>query len=231
MHIVVYMSRQARIKGPNQIYSVVTRVNDSKFIFVDDSIVKIFLNHLKEIKEKLKFKLYGFIIMATHVHLLLESNDEVADVSAIMKHINGGFAQKFNCKYKKKGHFWMERFKSKIVQDMSYVMNTLIYFAMNPVKAGVVDNPLNYKYSSIHNILYKDQYADLLDPIPLELEALIANFLKRENFVAFVQKAINKLQKTAKIFSFNLRKSKKEQVFRNYIGSRNFAKLNMFSSG
>ena len=85
-----------RKKLPNQIYSVVTRVNNREFLFSNDSVAESYLEYLKTVKKQLKFKLYAFVIMSSHVHLLIEPDDKRADISKIMKHINGGFAQKHN---------------------------------------------------------------------------------------------------------------------------------------
>jgi len=214
------MARKPRIKIANQIYSIVTRINNSQYYFSDRQNAIAFLDHLKYIKNKLKFKLYGFVIMSTHVHLLIQPNDNEADISKIMKQINGNFAVMFNKKNKLKGHFWMERFKSKIVEDLKYLANTIIYFALNPVKAGITDNPLKYEFNSIRNIKDSNIFADLLDKLPEKYNSFIKKFLKREDFLILVDKLI----RTAIIYSFNLKKSKKEQYYKNFIGKYSFIK-------
>jgi len=219
------MPREPRIKAPDQIYSVVTRINNSHFHFLDRKISISFLDHLKKVKEKLKFKLYAFVIMSSHVHLLIQSNDEIADISVIMKHLNGDFAVKFNRKFALKGHFWMERFKSKIVQDVKYLTNTIIYFALNPVRAGIVTNPLNYEFNSIRKIKDEGLFKDIIDDLPDVYNQSLLNFLKRESFLVFV----DKLAFAASRYSFNLRKTKREQFFKNFIGGYNFIKNGVFS--
>lgn len=211
------MPRTRRIKAPGNVYSVVTRVNNSEFCFADFSLSEAFLEHLKEVKEEHKFKLYAFVIMSSHVHLLIEPNDEISDISRIMRHINGQFAQKFNSIYNRKGHFWMQRFSSKIVEWGQYMANTIIYFALNPVKAGVTDNPLKYTYSSIHNIT-QNKYAGLVDELPEELNETIKEFLKRNNFIELLEKCIRVMKK----FSFDLDKSIFDQRFKYFIGSNSF---------
>ncbi|MDC0977663.1 transposase [bacterium] len=220
------MGRVARIKYPNQIYSVVTRVNNSEFMFNQNLVAETFLEHLKVLKQKLDFKLFAFIIMSTHVHLLIKPNDEISDISHIMRHINGGFAQKFNMFNKRKGHFWLERFKSKIVEPGQYLANTVIYFALNPIKAGITDNPLKFKYSSIHNIVDTNKFGDILDPLPESLQQVLKEFIKRERFVELVERTV----RFAKKFSFNLRKSWLEQRHRHFVGSSNFIKNNIINT-
>jgi len=217
------MARAPRIKASDQIYSVVTRVNNSGFHFQNPDIATAFLDHLKLIKQKLKFKLYGFVIMSTHVHLLIQSNDDIADISEIMKHINGYFAVKFNRYHNIKGHFWMERFKSKIIQDIGYLVNTIIYFALNPVRAGITINPLNYKFSSINNIKDDTLFADVLDPLPKEYAQYLKDFLEREMFLEFIADLATRTYLGLK-YSFNLRKTKRDQIYKNFIGEYRFIK-------
>ena len=214
------MTRTARIKLPNQIYSVVTRINNSEYHFMDNLVSSAFINHLKQVKEKLKFKLFAFVIMSTHVHLLIEPNDEIADISEIMQQINGKFAQKFNSYNKRKGHFWMQRFASKIVERGAYLANTIIYFLLNPVKAGITNNPLKYTYSSVHAITGK-KYQDLIDELPKDLLEVIKEFLKRNNYLELIEKYIRIIKR----FSFDLKKTKYDQKFKNFIGSLEFIKF------
>jgi putative transposase len=213
------MARIARIKPAGQIYSVVTRVNNSDFAFADRSVCAAFLKHVKEMKAELGFKLYAFVIMSTHVHLLIEPDDTVADISEIMCRINGLFAKKYNVFHKRKGHFWMQRFASKLVEMGQYFANTIIYFALNPVKAGITDNPLNYEYSSIHNVI-SGKFSDLLDALPQACVEYIKNFLRQKSFI----KILNKCKRILRQFSFDLRKTRQEQKYRHFIGSRQFYK-------
>ena len=215
------MPRSARIKAANQIYSVVTRVNNSGFTFKHEEVAQMFLSHLKEIKERLNFKLYAFVIMSSHVHLLIEPDDEVADISEIMFYVNGKFAQKFNLRNGRKGHFWMERFSSKLVEYGKHLASSITYFAMNPVKAGITDNPLKFKYSSIHNFV-DGSFADILDPLPEEFQEFVRDFLKIDDFVELLDRCTRLIKR----FSFNLSKSRRDQKYRNFIGGSSFVAKN-----
>ena len=224
------MARQARIKAPGQIYSVVTRVNNSDFAFKEKSPSEAFLEHLKAVKKKHGFKLYGFMIMASHVHLIIEPCAEFfdisADISAIMRDINGGFAQKYNMHNKRKGHFWMQRFSSKLVERGRYLANTVIYFALNPVKAGITDNPLKYEYSSVH-ALTGGRFSDLADPLPEDIREIVLEFLKRNDYFELLAKCARIMKR----FSFDLRKTRLEQRFRNFTGSNKFIRQFSFVHG
>lgn len=215
------MPRTARIKAPGQVYSVVTRVNNSEFLFSDFSLCEAFLDHVKEVKKKLGFKLYGFVLMSSHVHMLIEPDDEKSAISDVMCAINGKFSQKYNSYYKRKGHFWMQRFSSKIVERGQYFANTLIYFALNPVRAGICVNPLEYSYSSIHQQV-SGKFSDILDALPDAVKEFIDRFLKEHDFVALLERCTRLLKK----FSFHLRKTSFDQRFKHFCGSSVFVGKN-----
>ena len=214
------MARRARIKVPNQIYSVVTRINNYEYHFSNKAISEAFLSHLKQVKKNLKFKLFAFVIMSTHVHLLIQPDDEIADISMIMCQINGQFSQKFNGHNKRKGHFWMQRFASKIVENGAYLANTIIYFFLNPLRAGITDNPLKYSYSSVHALTGK-KYQDLVDELPKDLVEVLKEFLKRNDYFELIEKCVRIMKR----FSFNLTKAKFDQRFKDFTGSYEFMNL------
>lgn len=85
--------------------------------------------------------------MTNHIHLLLETNDKTK-LPAFMKRLNLSYFHYFRKKYGYSGHFWQERFKSFLVEKDSYLLVCGKYIELNPVRAGVVERPENYRYSS-----------------------------------------------------------------------------------
>jgi len=117
----------------------------------------------------------------------------------------------------------MERFNSKIIQDITYLVNTIIYFALNPVRAGIAKNPLNYKFSSINNIKDEKLFADILDPLPKEYKDNLVAFLEKEHFLEFVEHLAKRTYLGLK-YSFNLTKKKRDQLYKNFSGGYGFIK-------
>ena len=73
----------------------------------------------------------------------------MTSLGAMVKDIKQGFTRYYNRKYNRKGYFWGERFKSMIVQDGRTLVNLLAYVDLNPIRAGVVTKPEEYRWSSI----------------------------------------------------------------------------------
>ncbi|WP_278319564.1 transposase, partial [Clostridium tepidiprofundi] len=97
---------------------------------------------------KYRFKLYGYCIMTTHVHLLIDSNG--ADISQFMHSINQSYAQYYNKRHNRRGHVFQDRFKSKIVDSHSYLLRVSAYIHRNPKDMKKYKEHLeDYKYSSL----------------------------------------------------------------------------------
>jgi REP element-mobilizing transposase RayT len=86
-------------------------------------------------------------------YLAKEQVDEVrkrlCSLAAYVKDIKQGFTRYYNKKYNRKGYFWGDRFKSMIVEDGRTLVNLLAYVDLNPIRAGIVKRPEDYKWSSL----------------------------------------------------------------------------------
>ena len=73
----------------------------------------------------------------------------LGSLSSFMKDFKQGFSQYYNKLHDKQGCFWGDRFKSIIVEDGEALLNCLAYIDLNPVRAGLVKRPEEYRWSSI----------------------------------------------------------------------------------
>ncbi len=206
------MARHARIKNleEKEIYSVATNVNDNQPEFhKTPEAAGWFIETLKKFKKKYKFLIYAYEIMGTHIHLLIEPNKEFADISVIMREINGEFARRHNKNTGKTGHFWKERFSHKIVVGMGHLKRSIVYFLNNPVRAGLVVNPLEYKFTFAHSIIGQTNFIDpegLIDfhLLPPEVISYVMNFINK--FVKISKDGTRKLKKVSSKFLNKLKK-------------------------
>jgi len=84
--------------------------------------------------------------MDNHIHILLQEQSEPIGVS--IKRISSSYVLWFNKKYERCGHLFQERFKSEIVSTDSYFLTALRYIHQNPIKAKIVEDISQYKWSS-----------------------------------------------------------------------------------
>jgi len=158
------MPRGARLIIDNACYHVISRGNEKKAVFGEDSDYEKYFALVKKYKEKVGFRLYGWCLMHNHVHMVLESDD----ISKAMHGINLSYAQYFRHKYNGIGHFWQDRFKSYAVQKDKYLINCITYIEYNPVRAKIVSRPEDYLWSSYNaRILGNNDGSGMLDKLVL----------------------------------------------------------------
>jgi len=141
------MARTGRLLLENVCYHVITRGNQRQKIFNKEDDFLKYLDILRKYKKRFKVLLYGYCLMSNHVHLLVEINP-VNNLAKAMQSINQSYTRYFNYKYHKSGHLWQGRFKSMIIKKDQYLLDCINYIELNPVRAKMVTNLLDYNWSS-----------------------------------------------------------------------------------
>ncbi len=140
------MARYARQASKTGIYHIMVRGINGQSIFHDEDDYKRYLETLSRISEEGEAQVLGYCLMSNHVHLLIH---EIKDnISLIMKRLGGSYAYWYNWKYERKGYVFQDRFKSENVEDDSYLKTVIRYIHQNPVKAGIIEKPEAYPWSS-----------------------------------------------------------------------------------
>lgn len=140
------MPRSARKKCDSGIYHIMLRGINRQDIFYDEEDYQRFREIMNNVKGPGKCEIYGYCLMANHVHLLLQEKE--AAISTIMKRIGTSYAWWYNKKYDREGHVFQDRYKSETIEDEQYLLSVLRYIHSNPVKARLVPEPEQYKWSS-----------------------------------------------------------------------------------
>ena len=91
-----------------------------------------------------------------------EVRKRLCSLAAYVKDIKQGFTRYYNKKYNRKGYFWGDRFKSMIVEDGRTLVNLLAYVDLNPIRAGIVKRPEDYKWCSLGYHIQTGNKGDLL---------------------------------------------------------------------
>ncbi|GCD09763.1 transposase [Clostridium tagluense] len=142
------MARKARLKTNDAIYHIMCKSITEVDLFRDDEDKKKYLSLVKKYKDLHHVKIYGYCLMDNHSHLLIDANG--ADISKVMHGINFSYAMYFNKKYKREGHLFKDRFKSKIVDSDRYLRTVSLYIHNNPTDISEFkDCPEKYAFSSL----------------------------------------------------------------------------------
>jgi putative transposase len=161
------MPRSGRRLSASKTYHVMVRGNERKEIFLDDDDRAWFISTLAEKNREPRFAIYAYCLMDNHVHLVINEGED--QISRIMKGLQVSYAYYFNKKYARIGHLFQDRFKSEVVEDDQYLLTVVRYVHHNPVKAGMVNHPSEYRWSS-YNIYLGHTFAhikNLVDMAPV----------------------------------------------------------------
>ena len=143
---VISMPRIARKKSISNIYHVMIRGINRQNIFEEDEDRLCFMKILDQCKKISGFKLYAFVLMSNHIHLLIEPSGEALNI--VFTRIETRYAMWFNRKYQRTGYLFQNRFRSEAVETDQYFMTVLRYILQNPMKAGMESRPGSYRWSS-----------------------------------------------------------------------------------
>ncbi len=137
-------------------------------VFTNRDIVQIILDSLNYLQTQKRLKLYGYVIMENHLHLIASGNDLAQEIGHFKSftarkiidylkenNINAMLKQlQFHkLKYKKDRtyQFWQEGSHPVLIQYERMMLQKLEYMHYNPVKRGYVDEPIHWRYSSARN--------------------------------------------------------------------------------
>jgi len=156
------MPRHARSIIANVPYHIIHRGNNKQTIFFSDDDCLSLLGIIREAKGKYRCKVYAYCMMSNHIHLLIEPLIR-EHLALFLKLIAQKYAQHVNYFYKRTGTLWEGRFKSSPVSMDNYLLACCRYIEMNPVRAGLVSSPEEYRWSSYRGKtgIVKDELLDL----------------------------------------------------------------------
>jgi len=90
---------------------------------------------------------HGYCLMTNHIHFLVTPRHETS-ISNTLKVVGSRYAQYINLKYKRTGTLWEGRHRSSLVQTEKYLLSCYRYIELNPVRAGMMKRPEEYRWSS-----------------------------------------------------------------------------------
>lgn len=155
------MARPFRLEHPGAIWHVTSRGNAQQDIVRDDVDRTRFVSRLGEVVDVGRWRLYAWVLMTNHFHLLVETPD--ANLARGMRQLNSSYAQAFNRRHRQVGHVLQGRYKGILVERESHLLELVRYVALNPVRAGMVRTPEEHRWSSYAETAGLRRAADWLD--------------------------------------------------------------------
>lgn len=206
---------------------------NKEYIFKEVKYKNFYLKLLRKNIKEANIKIIAFCIMDNHAHLLIYS-ENVKKLSVFMQKVNSVYAQFYNyMENGRVGYVFRDRYKTEPILDRKQLIRCIKYIHNNPVKAGMVKNQKNYKYSS-YNYFYRnrcknaifseeemkyicnenDSNEDVFIDVETNIIDGISDFLKKENIKIFeifekrdiLKKLIKYLKNDKKIKYIEIRK-------------------------
>lgn len=141
------MPRHARLKLPGLPLHIIQRGNNRADCFYADEDYALYFHYLGKLAGEFQCAIHAYVLMTNHVHLLLTAA-LLDGPSLLMKHLGQRYVQYMNRSYHRSGTLWEGRFRSSIVQERGYFLSCHRYIELNPVRAGMVSHPRDYRWSS-----------------------------------------------------------------------------------
>jgi len=141
------MPRRARVAIPNVPLHLIQRGNNRQACFFAEDDYLFYLEWLKECAGKVGCMIHAYALMTNHVHLMLSSQTS-GGAGAMMKALGQRYVQYVNRTYRCSGTLWEGRFRSCLLQEETYLLACQRYIELNPVRAGMVAHPGEYRWSS-----------------------------------------------------------------------------------
>src|SRR2546423_1443883 len=141
------MPRTARIVISQVSLHVVQRGHDQQDCFFNESDYLAYLDYLREFAERFGCSVHAYCLMTNHVHLLMTPRTANA-CSQVMKFTGQYYVNRINRRLERSGTLWEGRFYSCIVPSERYALTCYRYIELNPVDAGMVRHPGQYRWSS-----------------------------------------------------------------------------------
>jgi putative transposase len=139
--------RRARLAVPGIPWHIIQRGNNRSACFYADEDYRYYLETLGDQAQTHGCAIHAYVLMTNHVHLLL-TPDRKDSAASLMKQLGQRYVQYVNRTYRRSGTLWEGRFKSCLAQNEAYVLTCYRYIELNPVRAGMVSAPADYRWSS-----------------------------------------------------------------------------------
>ena len=141
------MARLPRLTIPGYPHHVIQRGNNRQPIFVDAADREHMLALLAEHAQQFKVAIHAYVLMGNHLHLL--ATPETADgLPSLMQAVGRRYVRYFNDRHGRTGTLWEGRYRSTVIETDRYLLACMVYIDLNPVRAGWVQAPRAYLWSS-----------------------------------------------------------------------------------
>lgn len=189
------MARLPRLTVAGYPHHIIQRGNNRQAIFADAGDFEFFLSLLVEHAERLGVAIHAYVLMSNHFHLIAAPPTAEA-LPQLMQSVGRSYVRHFNRRQKRTGTLWEGRYKSTIIQAERYLLACMAYIDLNPVRAGLVDEPGDYAWSSYRHFAV-GRTDRVITPHPLYWELGNTPFAREVAYAELVRSGISESETRA----------------------------------
>jgi len=135
------------------VYHVYNRVGRGERLFDREREAALFVSLLREVAQRDGLTVFAWVLMSNHYHLAVRTG--VVSLDRPMKSLQQRVTRGVNLSRQVYGPLWQGRYRAKMVEDERYLQQLLAYIHLNPRSAGMVDDPIEYRWSGHGELLGK----------------------------------------------------------------------------
>ena len=189
------MARLPRLTVPGYAHHLIQRGNNRQAVFATDADRQFLLDLLAEHAKACEVALHSYVLMDNHFHLLATPATSQG-LAQMMQAVGRRYVRYFNDRQNRTGTLWEGRFKSSLIESERYLLACMAYIDLNPVRAGMVQQPGNYRWSGYAH--HTGQRAEpWLTPHPRYWELGNTPFAREMAYANLVQSGIASVQQAA----------------------------------
>ena len=141
-----FFRARMKLNYPGMLSHLTQRAAGADLLFHEDDDYLEFLGRMKRVAQDFQLEILSFACMPNHIHIQLFQAEN--NLPEAMRELFGRFARRQNTKYHRKGHLFCGPYRQAACFDDIYALAVSLYIHLNPVKAGLAENPFAYRWSS-----------------------------------------------------------------------------------
>jgi REP element-mobilizing transposase RayT len=162
------MPRAPRVFVDGAVYHVYCRTAHGEPVFAEDAEAADLAGHLVEVARRDGLQVLAWSVMSNHYHLVVRS--ATVPLWRTMRLVQGRYAKAVNARRRTYGPVWQGRYGAKVVEGGRYLTRVIAYVHLNPVAAGLVRDPAEWRWSG-----HREMLGAVADPV-VDVAAALAVF-------------------------------------------------------
>ncbi len=182
------MARLPRLVIPGHAHHVIQRGNNRQLTFQDTADYERLLVLLGEHAQREKVAVHSYVLMSNHLHLLVTPATPEG-LPRMVQAVGRRYVRYFNDRHGRTGTLWEGRYKAAPMQADRYVLACMVYLDLNPVRAGLVPRPADYRWSSYGHYVGL-RHDNLVRPHPLYWQLGNTPFAREARYAELVTQGV-----------------------------------------